>query len=70
MLTNLREHPAAITFFDRLIVEYNESHIWLSEHLATHVFVGCMANQLPRTLDDSEYEVRQRLVIGEQQHSG
>src|ERR1035437_7350435 len=70
VLADLLEQPAAIVFFDRLIVEYNESHIWLSEHLAAHVFVGCMADQLPRTLNDSEYELRQRLVIREEQHSG
>ena len=29
-LTNLRQQPAAIVFFDRLIVDYRQPHIWLS----------------------------------------
>ena len=70
VLTNLREHPAAIIFFDRLIVEYHQSDIWLNKNLATHVFVGSMTNQFPGPLDDSVDEIRQRLVVREKQHSG
>ena len=69
MLANLREQPAAIIFFDRLIVEYHQSHIWLHKYLVTHVPVGAVPNQLPRPLDDSAYEVRQRFVVREEQQS-
>ncbi len=58
VFADLREPPATVIFFYRLIVEYDESHIWLVEHLAAHVSVDALANELPGPFDDSEYEVR------------
>ena len=68
MFANLCEQPAALVFFDCLVIEYYQPHIWLGEYLATPVFVGSMANQPPRRLDDSAYEVGQHLVVREKQH--
>src|SRR5271166_5708772 len=53
MPANLREQPAAIVFLDGLIVEYNQSDIWLSEHLAVRASAIVRRNQLPGAPDDS-----------------
>jgi len=70
VFANLREQTATIIFFDSLIVQNHQSHIWLCKHLVTHISVGAPANQLPRTLDDTQYKVRQRLVVRQEQQSG
>ena len=70
MFTNLRKQSSTIILVDRLIVEYGEPQIWLSEHLASHEFVGSLSNQPPGTLDDPANEIHQLLVIRQEQGSG
>ena len=70
MLTNLREQSSTVVLIDRFIVEYGEAQIWLSEHLASHEFVGSLSNQPPRTLDDAANEIHQLLVIRQEQGTG
>ena len=67
VFANLREDQVAITFSDRLIVEYHEPHVCLRKGLAALAQVGSMANQPPRLLDDSSYEARQFGVVREEQ---
>jgi hypothetical protein len=70
VFTNLREQPSTVVLIDRVIVKYGEAHIWLSQNLTSHEFVGSLSNQPPRTLDDPADEIHQLLVIRQEQGSG
>jgi len=58
MSTNLCEKPAAIIFYNGMIIEYDQPDIWLSEHLTVGASGPVRPRQFPRSLDDSMHEAR------------
>jgi hypothetical protein len=68
-LANPCKQPASIIFFDNLIVENDDSYVWLREHFVTRMCAIVVPIEPPGRLDRSAYKLGQFFVTRKKQQS-